>query len=250
MTELDLIIDLHKKEERQGPGSSNDTIRALSLIDLSKNKDISVADIGCGTGGQTITLAQQINGQISAVDLFPAFLEELNQRAKALGLDDKINTLESSMEDLPFDQASLDLIWSEGAIYNMGFEAGIKKWRDYLKPNGYLSVSEITWITNSRPAEIEDFWNKEYPEIDVASRKISILEENGYTLVGYFYLSEDSWMENYYKPIASHFSAFLDRHDNTELAKSVVKAYQGEIEMYKSFKEYFSYGFYIAQKRT
>lgn len=250
MTGLDLIVDLHKNEERQGPGSSNDTLRALSLIDLSKNKDISVADIGCGTGGQTITLAQQINGQISAVDLFPAFLEELNQRAKALGLDDKINTLERSMEDLPFDKASLDLIWSEGAIYNMGFEVGIKKWRDYLKPNGYLSVSEITWITNSRPAEIEDFWNKEYPEIDVASRKISILEENGYTLVGYFYLNEDSWMENYYKPLVSHFSVFLERHDNTELAKSVVKAYQEEIEMYKSFKEYFSYGFYIAQKRT
>lgn len=119
-----------------------------------------------------------------------------------------------------------------------------------MKPNGYLSVSEITWITNSRPAEIEDFWNKEYPEIDVASRKISILEENGYTLVGYFYLSEDSWMKNYYKPLESRFSAFLERHNNTELASSAVKAYQGEIEMYQRFKEYFSYGFYIAKKST
>ena len=248
MTELDLIIDLHKNNERQGPGSSNDTLRAIRLIDLPKNKNISVADLGCGTGGQTITLAQHINGQITAVDLFPAFLGELNQQAKALGLDEKIKTLERSMEDLLFDKASFDIIWSEGAIYNMGFEAGIKKWRDYLKPNGYLSVSEITWITNSRPAEIEDFWNREYPEIDVASRKISILEENGYTLVGYFYLSEESWMKNYYKPLESQFSAFLERHHNTELARSVVRAYQVEIEMYQRFKEYFSYGFYIAKK--
>ena len=85
MTELDLIIDLHKNEERQGPGSPNDTLGALSLIDLPKNKEVKVADLGCGTGGQTITLAQQINGQITAVDLFPAFLDKLNQQAKALG---------------------------------------------------------------------------------------------------------------------------------------------------------------------
>lgn len=248
MTELELIIDLHKGSERQGPGSERETLRALELIDVAKRDDLKVADIGCGSGGQTITLAQNINGTLTAVDLFPAFLDELNQQAKKLGLNEKIKTLEKSMDDLPFSPEEFDIIWSEGAIYNIGFAAGVKKWKDYLKVGGYLAVSEITWITNTRPKEIEDFWNEEYPEIDTAANKIKILEDNGYSLAGYFYLSQDSWIENYYKPMEARFSDFLERHDNSEMAHQIVKGNQAEIKLYHAYKEYYSYGFYIARK--
>lgn len=248
MTELELIIDLHKNSERQGPGSENDTLRALDLLNLSSGKSLKVADIGCGSGGQTISLAKNLNGQITAVDLFSEFLIELNEKSQKLGLTDKIVTLEKSMDDLPFKKNEFDLIWSEGAIYNIGFENGLKKWKDYLKVGGYLAVSEITWITHSRPKEIEEFWKAEYPEVDTASNKIRQLEKNGYSLVGYFYLSHDSWIETYYKPMQSRFKTFLKRNNNSKLAKKVVEDNQAEIEMYQKFKDYYSYGFYIARR--
>lgn len=248
MTELELIIDLHKNSDRQGPGSEKDTMKALDFLDLPLDQNLKVADIGCGSGGQTITLAKILNGQITAVDLFPEFLNELKEKSKKLELSDKIDTLEKSMEDLPFNLDEFDLIWSEGAIYNIGFENGLKKWKDYLKTGGYLAVSEITWITQSRPKEIEDFWNGEYPEIDVASNKIKQLENNDYTLVGYFYLNQDSWIKNYYKPMEARFETFLKRNDNSELAIKVVNDHQAEIDLYKKFKDYYSYGFYIARK--
>ena len=168
MTELELLVDFHKDAERQGPGSSFETKKALNFININKDQKLKVADIGCGSGAQTITLAQNIEGQITAVDLFPEFLDKLNLRSEELGIKERITTLKKSMEDLPFDNEEFDIIWSEGAIYNMGFEAGIKKWKDYLKTGGYLAVSEITWTTNSRPKEIEEYWNNEYPEIDAA----------------------------------------------------------------------------------
>jgi len=152
------------------------------------------------------------------------------------------------MDDLPFNKGEFDLIWSEGAIYNMGFENGLKKWKDFLKVGGYLAVSEITWITQSRPKEIEKFWKSEYPEIDVASNKIKQLENNGYSLVGYFYLSQDSWIYNYYKPMEERFDPFLKRHGNAEIARKVVNDNKTEIELYKKYKDYYSYGFYIARK--
>lgn len=248
MTELELLIDFHKDAKRQGPGSSSDTLKALSLIDLDQNKALKIADIGCGSGAQTITLAQNIEGQITAVDLFSAFLTKLNARAKALGLQDKIATLEQSMEDLPFGEEEFDIIWSEGAIYIIGFEAGIKKWKKYLKPGGYLAVSEITWITNSRPGEIEEYWQNEYPQIDTASNKIKILEENGYSPVGYFILPQKSWMDNYYKPIEDRFDGFLKKHHHSEMARSIVDSEREEIRKYRTYKDYFSYGFYIAKK--
>lgn len=248
MTELELIIDLHKNSDRQGPGSEKDTLRALSFLDLVSEQNYMVADIGCGSGGQTITLAQNLNGQIIAVDLFPEFLNELREKSQKLGWRDKILTLEKSMEDLPFDKGEFDLIWSEGAIYNIGFENGLKKWKDYLKVGGYLAVSEITWITPSRPKEIEEFWEAEYPEIDTASNKIKQLENNGYSLLGYFHLSQDSWIENYYKPMEARFQAFLQRNNNSELARKVVNNNKTEIDLYQKFKHYYSYGFYIARK--
>ncbi|MCW9097969.1 MAG: class I SAM-dependent methyltransferase, partial [Ignavibacteriaceae bacterium] len=243
-----LIIDLHKNSKRQGPGSEGETLKALGFMRLPSGRKLKMADIGCGSGGQTITLAQKVNGQVIAVDLFPKFLDELNERSERLGLKEKIVTLQKSMEDLPFESEEFDIIWSEGAIYNVGFENGIKKWKDYLKIGGYLAVNEITWITNSRPKEIEDFWKQEYAEVDPASNKIKILETNGYSLVGYFYLNQDSWIENYYKPMEARFDAFLKRNNNSELARNVVEDNKSEINLYLKYKDYYSYGFYIARK--
>jgi SAM-dependent methyltransferase len=248
MTELELLIDLHKNSERQGPGSEKETLKAFDFMNLSNDRELKVADIGCGSGGQAITLAQNLNGEITAVDLFPEFLAELKEKSENLELNGKIKTLEKSMDDLPFNNEELDIIWSEGAIYNIGFENGIKKWKDYLKVGGYLAVSEITWIKNTRPKEIEDFWTQEYPEIDTASNKIKILENNGYSLVGYFYLGQDSWIENYYQPMKARFEDFLKRNDNSELARKVVEENKKEIDLYQKYKDFYSYGFYVAKK--
>ena len=248
MTELELIIDLHKDSDRQGPGSERDTIRALKLTGLQNQNRLKIADIGCGTGGQTLTLAQYLEGHITAVDLFPDFLDQLTKRSAKIGLQNKISIVACSMEYLPFQQSEFDLIWSEGAIYNMGFEQGIKQWKNYLKVGGYLAVSEVTWISQSRPTEIEEFWTNEYPEIGMASDKIQQLENNGYTLAGYFYLNQESWLEHYYKPIEASFDLYLERHGHSELAGSVVNSYKAEIEMYQKFKDHFSYGFYIAKR--
>lgn len=248
MTELELIIDLHKNSERQGPGSEAETLKALDCMGLSKNGQLKIADIGCGLGGQTITLAQNLDGQITAVDLFPDFLTELQEKSQKLGLNDKIKTLQKSMDDLPFQDEELDIIWSEGAIYNIGFKNGIRQWHRFLKKGGYLAVSEITWITNSRPKEIEDFWTNAYPEIDIASNKIHILENNGFTLTGYFFLTPDSWLKNYYQPLKLRFQSFLEQHHHSEIAQKVVAENQSEIELYKKYKDYYSYGFYIAKK--
>ena len=248
MTELELIIDLHKNSERQGPGSEKDTLMALSFMNLAPDQNYQVADIGCGSGGQTITLVQNIKGHITALDLIPEFLDELNEKASKHGLTDQIITMEKSMDDLPFEKDSLDIIWSEGAIYNIGFENGVKEWKSYLKSGGYLAVSEITWITNSRPKELENFWNGEYLEMDTAANKIKILEENGFTIVGYFFLSPDSWIENYYKPMEARFDTFLARNNHSESAQKLVEEHRQEIDLFMKYKNYYSYGFYVAKK--
>ncbi|MFY0672808.1 MAG: methyltransferase domain-containing protein [Bacteroidia bacterium] len=248
MTELELLIDLHKDRKRQGPGSDLETLKAIGFMNVQNIEALKVADIGCGSGASTLVLAKTLNAQVTAVDLFPEFLKELQKRTKKKGIRQRVSTLKKSMDDLPFAPYEYDVIWSEGAIYNMGFENGVGYWKQFLKPGGYLAISDVTWITSSRPKEIENFWKKEYPEIDTAAEKIKILNKNGFTLAGYFFLEEASWIDNYYKPLKAHFEAFLKKHKRSKKAKEVVSTHIEEIDLYMLYKEYFSYGFYVAKK--
>lgn len=195
-------------------------------------------------------LARMLNAQITAVDFLPDFIDVLKTNAENEALTEKITPLVCSMVELPFGDEEYDVIWSEGAIYNMGFENGVNSWKRFLKPNGLLVVSEITWTTNNPPAEVKRYWDSEYPEIDTASSKIRILEKGGYSPVAYFVLPEHCWLDNYYKPIQNSFNAFLSRNKNSKNAQAIVKAEETEIALYKKFREHYSYGVYIARNRA
>jgi ubiquinone/menaquinone biosynthesis C-methylase UbiE len=246
--ELQLLVDLHKDAERQGPGGEAETKQALKLADLDRPRPLKIADIGCGTGASTILLAKELDAKITAVDFLPEFLDELQIRAKSNVVAEQITTLNCSMDALPFSDEEFDAIWSEGAIYNMGFGAGVAAWRRFLKPGGKLIVSEITWLSASRPSELQSHWDEEYPEVNVASAKIEILERNGYIPEAYFFLLPHCWLKNYYRPMQDRFDAFLKRHGQSEQARAIVEAEQHEIALYEKYGEYYSYGVYVAKK--
>ena len=247
---FELLVDLHIGGERQGPGSDEATRRAIELAGLTGRANLAVADIGCGTGASTLVLAHDLDATITAVDFLPPFLEQLDQEAQRRGVADRITTIAAPMDELAFEPESLDVIWAEGAIYNIGFEHGIRTWRRFLKPGGVLAASEITWLTAQRPAELEEHWANEYPEIATASAKIAALEQAGYTPIGYFPLSSSCWLDQYYRPMQARFGAFLDRHHDTTAAREIVDAEQREIDLYERFAAHISYGFYIATRTT
>jgi len=248
MNDFELLIDLHRDGPRQGPGSDAATELALTIAGVDPAAPLTIADIGCGTGASTLVLARLLNVQITAVDLFDPFLEILQQRAAGLGVEEKIATLACSMDALPFDEASLDVIWSEGAIYNIGFENGVTSWRRFLKPGGLLVASEITWLTADRPAELQKHWEQEYPEIGLASSKMSQLEQHGFSPCGFFVLPASCWLENFYDPMQSRFDNFLKRQGNSEAAQAIVSAERQEIELYREHQAHYGYGVYIARK--
>ncbi len=248
MEDYQLLIDLHKRAKRQGPGGDAETRKAIDLAMLDLSAPIKVADIGCGTGSSALLLARILNARITAVDFLPEFVEVLKANAEREGLTQKIDPLVCSMDNLPFESDEYDVIWSEGAIYNMGFENGINDWKRYLKPGGLLVVSEITWTTNDRPIELQKYWEAEYPEIGTASSKISVLESSGYSPMAYFALPERCWIDNYYQPLQDGFAEFLTRNPNGEDANAIVEAEKKEIALYEKFKKYYSYGVYIARK--
>jgi len=245
--DLNLICEYYATVERQGPGSPEVTVKALSFVD-NLNGESRIADIGCGTGGQTMVLAQHAPGTITGIDLFPTFIDLFNSNAQKLNLQDRVKGKVESMDQLSFQNEELDLIWSEGAIYNIGFERGLREWRKFLKKGGYIAVSEASWFTEKRPAEIHEFWQREYPGIDTIPNKVAQMQKAGYVPVASFILPENCWTEHFYEPQVSAEEAFLKKHAGNQAAEDFIASQRHETQLYYKYKEYYGYVFYIGKK--
>lgn len=245
--DFNLICEYYSSIQRQGPGSPEVTIKALNFTDNLTDKSL-IADIGCGSGGQTMVLAQNAPGNITGIDLFPTFIDQLNANAAGLNVHNRVKGVVGSMENLPFQNESLDLIWSEGAIYFMGFERGLREWSKFLKKGGYVAVSEASWFTNERPNEIEKFWNDAYPGIDTIPNKVAQMQNAGYIPVASFILPEDCWIEHFYKPQAAAQKAFLSKYKGNKAAEDFIANEQREMALYHKYKEHYGYVFFIGKK--
>ncbi|HNX35746.1 MAG TPA: methyltransferase domain-containing protein [Kiritimatiellia bacterium] len=242
-----LICEYFSSLERQGPGSPEVTLKALTFID-NLTDDARIADIGCGTGGQTMVLADHAPGHIIGVDLFPAFIDLFNANAQRRHFQNRVRGVIGSMEALPFRNEEFDLIWSEGAIYNIGFRRGITEWRKYLKPGGYLAVSEASWFTRERPAEIDRYWMESYPEIDTIPNKVAQIQEAGYVPVATFVLPETCWTDRFYLPQRTAQEIFLAKHRGNKTAEELIANQRHEAELYDAYKAFYGYVFYIGRK--
>ena len=152
------------------------------------------------------------------------------------------------MDDLPFREGELDLIWSEGAIYNIGFERGLREWRRYLRPGGFLAVTEASWFTDERPAEIHDYWMEMYPGIDTIPGKVAQVQRAGYLPEATFVLPENCWTEHYYAPLAKARELFLRKYAGNATAEELVAFQRQEEALYDKYKAFYGYVFYIAKK--
>ncbi|MCC5929397.1 MAG: class I SAM-dependent methyltransferase [Cyclobacteriaceae bacterium] len=242
---VDYFIEFYKRLDRQGPGDDKYTGMAFRLLEpLPHNPRI--LDVGCGSGRQTLALARMSFCEITAVDVYDCFLDKLKENANCETLKGSITTLNASMCRLPFDNHQFDLIWSEGSIYIMGFEKGLKEWKRLLKPGGYLVVSEISWLQREVPAEIRDFWNTAYPEIGTVSEKLRVIEKCGYRPLAHLTLPEYGWQQNYYHLMKAEKHEFLKLYGHLEEARKVLETeMELEMSLYNKYKAYYSYVFYV-----
>ena len=244
--DLTLIADFFRAFDRQGPGGDEQTIRALGFLPAT-GPGLRVADIGCGTGRQTEVLARHLDGTITAVDLLPGMIEELRARMKRTGLSERVTALVGSMDELPFGDEELDLIWAEGSIYNIGFERGLTEWRRFLKPGGVIAVTECSWLAPSRLPETA-YIRENFPDIGTPAAKVRILEKAGYVPLAHFVLPQHCWTQNYYAAVAARIPDFLEEQGHSPAAVRMAALMREEIEHYRAHGTDYGYVFYIGQK--
>ncbi|MDD1720215.1 MAG: methyltransferase domain-containing protein [Methanoregulaceae archaeon] len=231
---------------RQGPGCAAATRKAFSNL-TGLPPDARALDVGCGTGTQTLDLARLLGGTIIAVDNHRPFLSTLHARALVQGVNEKIATVKASMEALPFSAGQFDLIWSEGAIYLMGFEKGLASWRSLCKKGGYLVVSDIAWFDRDPPDEQVRFWELEGCTLYREEEKVGQVRDAGLRLVATFRLPESGWWDHYYAPMLGRVRTLMEIHMENPEFMHILRSCEFETEIYQKYRRYFGYTFFIMQ---
>ena len=246
---IDLFFELFSGLPRQGPGSAAGTARALALVPPLP-PSARILDVGCGTGAQTIDLARATPAAIHAVELHEPFVRDLAAKVRRLSLDGRIFPSVGDMRHLAFPPAHFDLIWCEGAIYIMGFDAGLEAWRPYLREDGHIAVTEACWFTAEPPHECREFWDVEYPAIRSIDANRAAVRRCGYELVGDFRLPASAWWDDYYLPICRNLESFRKRHPGDEAAATVAAQTEREIEMFRRYSDAYGYVFFVMRVTT
>ena len=239
-----LFFELFSGLPRQGPGTAESTRRALGLVP-GVGPRTRVLDIGCGTGAQTLVLADSSPSRIVAVDNHPPFIEALNRKAHERGIANRLEARVADMRRLEFADGSFDLIWCEGAIYIVGVEAGLRGWRRLLRRNGHVAFTEACWRKPEPPAELAAFWRQEYPAIRDASALLQAVGACGYETVGHFPLPASAWWDDYYRPLQANVNAFRKRRRGEPDAQALADQCQHEIDMWHAYPEYYGYEFLV-----
>ena len=216
---------------------------------LPRLEQPSILDIGCGPGGPTMELARLSAGKVTGVDTHQPYLDRLQGKIDEAGFSERVKAVKRSMFSLNFPEESFDIIWAEGSIYIIGFERGLREWKRFIKPSGFLVVHEMAWLQPDPPREIAAYWEKLYPAITTAEENIKKISGCGYDLLGHFPLPEDAWWIEYYGPLEKRIQQLRRKYKDDEKILAVLDNEQKEIAMYKKYSRWYGSVFFIMQKK-
>lgn len=216
---------------------------------LPDQNEPRILDIGCGTGGPTLELARLSNGQITGLDINQNHLDVLKQKILDAGLSDRVETVRCSMFEMDFPDESFDVVWVEGSIFIIGFERGLKEWRRFIKPRGFLVVHEMAWLRAHPPGEICDYWKRVYPGISTVAGNLKKIPGCGYRAVGHFALPEDFWQKEYCLPMERRIGKLLIKYRDDPEALGVLERERKNIELFTKYRRWYGSAFYVMQKR-
>ena len=240
-----------------GPGDDASTKRALDSLHsagllrekASTGAPWRILDIGCGNGAQTIQLAKHTPGMILAIDNHQPFLDELRRRAEAAGVWGKIRISLRDMRTLTADDGPFDLVWSEGALFVMGFREGLTACRSLLAQGGGLAVSELAWLKSDPPVECREFFAGTYPAMVDVGTSLAAIRACGYEVIEHFTQPESAWWEPYYLPLQSRLRVLRDKCAGDSERIGMIEFIEKEIDIYRKYSAYYGNVFYVMRAR-
>ena len=236
------LTELHDGLECKGPGDADFSRNILSHLSMLPLKP-RIADLGCGSGASALLLAQYFQSTVRAVDSSLAFINELKGRAQQLGLEHLLIPIHGDMAKLDWPVGSIDLLWSEGAAYNLGFEQALKTWRPLLATSGIAVISEMSWFADDVPEPAIAYWQDAYPVMGTEAENVARAKRSGFSVLSTHRLPSQAWWVNYYNPLRER----MQQLEITPMTQSVIRETEEEMSLFEQFSDFYGYTFYVLQ---
>ena len=244
----EVFFEVFEPLPRQGPGNRACAGRALGLC-RGLPPSPTVLDLGCGAGGQTLHLAELTSGSIVALDSHAPSMERLRATVAARGLDGRVRPVAGDMAHPDLPAESFDLIWSEGALYNIGIENALRVCHGLLRPGGYLAFTDAVWRKENPPPEVRASFDLDYPTMGGVPDVMAAVERCEFSLVGHFTLPDDAWWDDFYTPMEQRIAELRGRYAGDAEALGVLDQLAQEPEMHRRHSAYYAYEFFVARRR-
>ena len=243
----EIFFDVYENLPRQGPGNRDCAERALRLC-VGLPRASMIADLGCGVGGQTLHLAELTTGSIVAVDSHAPSIERMRATIAARGLSQRVQARVGDMAHLDLAPESYDLVWSEGALYQIGIGKAMSVCHGLLRPGGFLAFTDAVWRKEDPPPEIKASFDLDYPAMGTAADVVTAIHLSGFQLLGHFTLPDEAWWDDFYSPMAQRIMKLRHKYDNDSEALAVLDQLAREPEMHRSYSDYYAYEFFVVRR--
>jgi ubiquinone/menaquinone biosynthesis C-methylase UbiE len=132
----DLFAKLDQSLNPRSPDLLFDVVGRLNIPAGS-----TALDVGCGRGNHAIELAQRFTFQVTGVDPVESNLVMARHSLSEAGLNGQVTFAEGSIEELPFEDETFDLVWCRDMLIHVpDLGRGISECGRVLKPGGHMMV--------------------------------------------------------------------------------------------------------------
>ena len=244
----EVFFEVFEHLPRQGPGDRDSAVRALRLChDLPPSP--AIVDLGCGVGGQTLQLAELLpSGSIVAIDAHAPSIERLRTTIGERGLRHRVSAVVGDMARPELPEGSFDLVWSEGALYNIGLRNALRVCWDLLRPGGYLAFTDAVWRKDDPPPEVTASFDLDYPAMGWLVDDLAAIRDGGFEVVGHFTLPDEAWWDEFYTPMEARIAALRGKYASDGETLGILDQLAGEPEMHRRHSAYFAYEFFVARR--
>lgn len=243
-----IFLEVYESLPRQGPGNRACAARALALCQ-GLPASPAILDLGCGVGGQTLHLADLApTGSIIALDRHAPSIERLRAAIAARGLASRVSAIVGDMAQAGLPPGRFDLVWSEGALYNLGLSQALRIAHDWLRPGGYIAFTDAIWRKADPPVEVKACFEADYPTMGTLGDDLAAIRDGGFTLAGHFTLPDEAWWTDFYTPMEARIAELRRKYADDAEAMAILDPLAGEPEMHRRHSDYYAYEFFVARR--
>ncbi|MGF1483641.1 MAG: SAM-dependent methyltransferase [Opitutales bacterium] len=152
----DIHIGLYESETEPVAQASRRTVNYMAEKLARWPAGTRVLDIGAGYGGSARFLAREKGYHLTCLNLSVVQNERNRAFNTEQGLADQVEVVDGSFEDLPFDNAAYDIVWSQDSLLHSGQrETVFGEVNRVLKPGGEFIFTDPMQRENVDPQILE-----------------------------------------------------------------------------------------------